>query len=623
MNRSVAYLGILFSVILGGILGLVASAIAFHVLDTDAGFIHMLIAIALGAFIGGALAVIRVRRYMRIEKQFAKYLTLVPKNAGFLIKAIIREMRYRKKVQGDVMAELVAHFEDELRDCKSDEERQKKTAQLIAEFGDAKLLAVLLRRAKKRCRPLWRTIAARTFQATGVLVLCFIIYVVWFFSGKPVATTDYIAELNQIVRPVADETLNAAAFYNKAAKLCDNLPKDISELLGKRYNEVTSERKQLIRKWLTDNEEIFELVIAGTQKPYYWQKYESGETGEVIAIIMPDLSGLRKLAYSLLWRIWFSAEQGQYQAAFDDIKACYRLGQHLRGDKTLIEQLVGMAIEARSIQTIRDIISEYQINSAALAKLQQDFEHITASEDFVISLKAEKMFLYDEIQRCFTKGHLGSGHLYLPRLMVLAETPAVEPEYIIPSIIYGAVLSPQNWSKAAKVLFTHPNKEQTKEMVDRLYASWDKMARKTPAQIRAEGIDIEKETMEIVKSNLLLEILVPAVGRVSEISYRLPVNVQATLTIIALLRYKQNLGHYPGNLNDLITAGYLNTLPMDSYSDKPLIYKKTDGNFILYSIGHNFKDDDGKVVRDSKGRVKRWADEGDWVFWPVPKSGSL
>jgi len=89
-----------------------------------------------------------------------------------IIKSVIKKMRYRKKVRAEVLAELVSDFESELKDFTTEEEREAKAQQLIEDFGDAKLLGRLLRRAKKRCRPLWRTIVARTFQTVGVLVLC-------------------------------------------------------------------------------------------------------------------------------------------------------------------------------------------------------------------------------------------------------------------------------------------------------------------------------------------------------------------------------------------------------------------------------------------------------------------
>ena len=611
MKRLIAYLGILASIILGGILGLIALVLAFGALEADLGIVHLLIGIALGAFLGGILAVSRVRRYLGEgrEKQLAKYLASVPDNAGDIIKSIIRQMRYRKKVRQDVMAELSAHFEDELKDCKSEEERDKKAQKLIEDFGDVKLLAVLLRRAKKRCRPLWRTVVTRAFQTVGILILCFIIYTAWFLTGKPVVTVDYVAELNRIVRPVADENLNAAPLYVEAAELVDKLPDETKELLSKKYNEVTPEQKQLIEKWLESNNEALELVIAGSQKPYYWPKYETGEenTGEMMAVLLPHLSGFRSLTRALRLRAHLRAEQGRYEDAFDDMKACYRFGQHLRGDKFFIEQLVGMALERLATQTLRDILGEHEIDPAILATLQNDFEQMIADEDFSVSFKFAKLCLYDEIQRCFTEDRIGSGHISLEgfrRFQVLEGLSSSDYD------LFEGFLT-----KSLHVLFTHPNKQESREMVDRYYDTfWDKITRKTPAQIQAENIDIEKQAMELVKGNILLEILTPAIGRVCEIAYRNKIDVEAALAVIAMLRYRQDKGGYPESLGKLIEANYLRKLPLDPFSDSPLVYKKTDDDFILYSIGQNFKDDGGLRYSEHP-----WGgyDKGDRVFWPV------
>ena len=58
---------------------------------------------------------------------------------------------------------------------------------------------------------------------------------------------------------------------------------------------------------------------------------------------------------------------------------------------------------------------------------------------------------------------------------------------------------------------------------------------------------------------------------------------------------------------------------MDSFSDKPLVYKKTNDSFLLYSIGLNFKDDGGQIVRDNKGGANKWLEQDDVVLWPVIK----
>jgi len=558
---------------------------------------------------------IKMKKQNRKEGKLSK----LPVAASEFIKLVINKMRYRKQVREDVQAELAAHFEDELKGCKADTEREENARQLVGGFGDVKMLAVLLRRAKKRCRPLWRTVVARAFQTIGLLFVCLVLYIVWFLTGKPVVTTNYIAELNNMVRPVADESLNAAPLYNKASKMFEDLPDDIAKLLGKKYYEVTSEEKQVLEKWLTENEEHFQLVIAGSQKPYYWQHYE-GE--EMMSVLLPHLAGFRRIAFSLRWRVRLLAEKGRYEDAFSDIKACYRLGRHVKGNKVvLIEQLVGVAIEAVAVGSIRDILSEHQFDAATLTVLQKDIEQIIAGEDFGMSFAGEKLFIYDEIQRCFTEDRFGGGHLYLSRISQISFTGDPHTQ-TLEELIVGSIFNPEAWPVAVKVLFFHPNKQQTREATDRFYAYCDTVAQKTPAQIRAQGIDVEKEYMKIIRDNVLLMILTPALEKVSEIGHRHRTNVEATVTILALQCYKADKGSYPDDLQQLITAGYLRQLPVDVYSEKPLVYRKSDDSFILYSIGENFEDDGGKPRTDSKGRPRLWGhdeEDSDAVFWPVPK----
>ena len=158
----------------------------------------------------------KIKRIISVKDLSFEHL---PPCAADFIKRVIKKMRYRKKVRADVAAELFAHFEDELKDCSTAEQKEQKAQLLIDTFGDIKLLAVLLRRAKKRCRPLWRIMFARTCQAIVILFVCCIAYVAWFLTGKPSITTNYVEQLNRLTRPTADESLNAAPLYKKACEL--------------------------------------------------------------------------------------------------------------------------------------------------------------------------------------------------------------------------------------------------------------------------------------------------------------------------------------------------------------------------------------------------------------------
>jgi len=624
----------------------------------------LLLLMVTGAFIGALVGRIVDSR----SKARQPSLEHLPAAIAEFVSLVVKKMRYRRSVRADVMAELAAHFEDALKDCTTDDERNQRAKQLIDDFGDVKLLGVLLRRAKKRCRPLWRTVAARTLQTIGLLIVFLIIYLIWFLTGEPKITVDYVAQLNRMVHPAADESLNAAPLYRQAAQLygepsddflrffaenneqirdedsphrdrrianeidrlfSDDRPAEankkkqeikaavknrLRELMSKRYRNSTGGERKFAARWLQENEQALELVVTGTKKPYYWPRYDKtvGVTGLMWDNIqMPHLSNFRDWAVALGCRASLRAESGLYSQAFADAEACYRLGQQVKQHGTIIEQLVGIAVESVPARALQDILAEYKIDSELLAALQHDLETMMAQEDFAPSFETEKIFAYDAIQRLFTEDRLGEGHLSVEGLKVISSMAHRNTiEYL---------LEEGNWTVPLQILFTHPNKRQSKEMVDRVYSLADEMSHLSPAQLRAEKIDFQDQLEKAANGNLLLEVAVPALERMNEIAHRIKIRNQVLIPTIALLRYKQDKGFYPADLKELILAGYLTDVPVDPYSNRPVAYRRTPDGFTLYSFSRDFDDDGGEISRDATGRVEMWPADGDQVFWPVAK----
>ena len=120
----------------------------------------------------------------------------LPVDVAEFIDLIVKKMRYKRKVRRDVRQELVDHFTDALADCENENEKNEQAQKLIKQFGNAKVLAKLIRRGKKRCRPLWKKAIIRSFQGLGIFVLLFILYSLWFFTGKPTVNVDYVKYSN-------------------------------------------------------------------------------------------------------------------------------------------------------------------------------------------------------------------------------------------------------------------------------------------------------------------------------------------------------------------------------------------------------------------------------------------
>ena len=435
----------------------------------------------------------------------------LPNSAVEYINLVIKNMRYRKKARDEVREEMFDHFELYLKDCATNEEKEQKAQLLISEFGDPKLLAILMRRAKKRCRPLWRTVVARTFQALAAMIILLILYIAWFLSGKPVITTNYIAEINNLVRPSTDESLNAAPLYNKAFETLVDV-NDGKELLRIRFYDANDEQIKLIRQWLTKNEATLAIVTKGAKLPYCWHKYESKDPEQsMMSVLLPHLAPSRNIAYALCWRAWLNAQTNDFNSAFQDIETCYRLGRHYKGEKTLVEQLVGMAIEALALRTSRQMLDACKIESSALADFQQHLQPLIDGDDFKTDFRLEKLFILDEIQRSFTDSRFGPNHIYPKHIFgAIWMMGAYDP------ISTDSGLTLKQLTYVLRILFMHPNKAETTTTANAFYKFIDENTTKTPARLHTEGINLFDESKRFAKdsNNLFLQMLVPAIGRV-------------------------------------------------------------------------------------------------------------
>lgn len=81
------------------------------------------------------------------------------------------------------------------------------------------------------------------------------------------------------------------------------------------------------------------------------------------------------------------------------------------------------------------------------------------------------------------------------------------------------------------------------------------------------------------------------------------------------MRFHQDKGRLPSELDELVKGGYLRQLPADPYSDKPLVYSVKGENFKIYSLGKNYRDDGGKG-HFLPNPLCSQISPTDLVFWP-------
>jgi hypothetical protein len=694
-------------------------------------------------------------------------LNMLPATVREYIAALVKKMRYRRKIREDVRAEITAHFEDELKDCKTIAEKEQKAGQLVTEFGDFKLLAILLRRAKKRCRPLWRTVVARTFQTVGVLIVCFIFYTIWFSFGRPTIDVDYLKLFNLMNQPKIQKQDNAWPHYEKAFELYvprsrlvkqvisyrhngrdrenaiwlkhmlrdnaqkiqswleknqkywDNLTPDQQTVLLKcleynwvpfpqvvhqSYNDwrtttffrmaehiiqcikedtnitapqpsgilisspepgypsaelkkwlengtippnffeaisvavlreaikwfknlpedisapLTDVECEYIGRWIAQNEPAWLQFKAGSEKSYCYRPYAydpNDRDKSLWSIAQPPLSSLRRLAFMSIWRSRINRDQGRLQQSIDDCFVVVRCAAHWQGKGTIIQQLVGLGINNLAHQEILDILADRKLSADELEGLQEQLSKIYPGDYPLINIESEKLIFMDIIQHSFTDGGPGGGHLipgswnkYMDLGSPAPDVDKTEERLYMP--FYTAVS------------MYHARRDATVAKANEIFDLESKLTRMTPYERHVSNIKTPDEIMHDSWENyrfFLIQIFLPATTRVSELGYRGKMVHEATLALLAVLRWQLQNNQYPATLDELVAAGLLKELPKDPYSDKSFVYKKKDDDFILYSVGPNFKDDGGEIFVKN-GNPRRWGTDkaGDIVFWPVIKS---
>ena len=527
----------------------------------------------------------------------------LPVCASEFIRRVVRRMWWRRKARQEVQAELTAHFEDALRDCATAEEKERAARELIEGFGDARLLATLCHRAKKRCRPLWLKALVRSGQGLGVILLYGIVCMLPTLVGRPTIRVNYAQWLSNHWRPQGQGGENAKVYYDKAVELYVPPPQGLEEKMQlRRWGSVgySDSDVQVIEQWLAGNQAMFSALRQGANTPHYWPTYDSNESTPIETSIvgreMQSLGQWRRVMFAFKQQILWEARRGEVAQALDDCLALGRFGRHVQNKGSLSGQLAGISMESLSYDGIMALAQNPELAPAILERVQKE---LTARFDLnrqVIDLECEKALWLDHIQRTFTDDGRGGGH-------ALSE---------------GFPYAAGDWTGnlLRTLRFHYPDRRQTVAMVERFFHSEQMRLNALP---EARHIADPNAPAQISTLNLMLSLVAPAYERVAQQAWRLKTHEVGVITLLALRRYFRANGSYPENLDLLVQQGFLKPQPRDPFGRGTLTYRKTDQGFLLYSWGLNFQDDGGQSGTDSQGRPRNWADNGDWVLGPIDK----
>src|SRR5262245_5423904 len=181
----------------------------------------------------------------------------------------------------------------------------------------------------------------------------------WMGVPSPPEGDDYFVDLYRYAQTRLKIDTTAAEFEELAerTRLRPWKAKDFREVAG----------------WLKANERQLKLVRQAAQRTHYFSPLcPGGKRATLIAVLLPGIQKTREFASALQARAMLQIGEGRYDEAWEDLLALHRIGRHVAGGATLIESLVGMAIENRASEGDAVFIARAQVDSKARKKCLRD-----------------------------------------------------------------------------------------------------------------------------------------------------------------------------------------------------------------------------------------------------------
>lgn len=315
----------------------------------------------------------------------------------------------------------------------------------------------------------------------------------------------------------------------------------------------------------------------------------------LLNMLLPQLGQIRSLTRLTSARATIALEKTDHAAFLARIDEMIALSKHAANQPGALGGLVGAAVRARALESVRRAVLSGTLNDITLASLDTRLRaaptltaaHLFATEQVMTENVIEFVYFAGP-EGMLAIQNLGTGN---------NPTPKPTKRFIQDGVALGTGMPDRATQLTlSKAYYEHMRQLGTLNPAQRADAA-------TPARL-----------LDDVKNNLLLGILTPSLSRVFTVLDQIAADDQGTLALIALERYRIAHNSYPESLAALVPA-FLSSGLIDPYNGKPLGYLPpkaggyADGRgFVLYVAGPDAIDNGGNV--DFKEPFQSQGDKG-------------
>jgi hypothetical protein len=376
---------------------------------------------------------------------------------------------------------------------------------------------------------------------------------------------------------------------------------------AKRFPWTEREHPRLAA-WLKANEKPLALVIEATKRSHCFSpvlppRREKGPSWLIDARV-PGVYQSREIAGALAARVMLRTGQGAAGDAWQDLLACHRLGRLVGRGATLLDGLAGFSIEGTSSRAALAFLAQEKLDAKQLANCLRDLQELPPLPGIARQLDLSERFLVLDSLMMIVRQSVG----YLDRLAASRTTiPSSLPQDIIErwrvegltDIDWDRALTNANrWYDRLAAAARESDRKSRDKKLDQIVA--DVKALKTK---RADPEELVRRLRSDAGArgefigDIVIGLLLPSADRLAKSADRVQQVHDNVILAFALACYQRELGRYPKELAALAPK-YLERIPQDLFSGQPLIYRPKENGYLLYSVGVNGKDEDGRGYED-------------------------
>jgi hypothetical protein len=364
-------------------------------------------------------------------------------------------------------------------------------------------------------------------------------------------------------------------------------PKDNPELTG----------------WLKQNENPLSVITEATRRPAYYNPLVPKRTEDwspgLQESFLPTVQRCREVAAALVSRAMLRVSEGKVDEAWQDLLTCHRLSRMVARGGTLIELLVGIAVEFTSEAADVSFLEHANLTSKQILACWEDVRALPPMATVADKLDLTHRFiLLDTMMLAARHG--------APFLEEMSRGGDVKPpkgnqlkaKLFTRSINWDPAFRNANrWSdRVAAALRITDRTARVREM-STIDQELKNLNRQFPGMAVVENLVVGPERRGEMIGNLLISIMLSAFKKVQDAAERCEQGQRNLHLAFALAAFQRDNGHYPDKLDELAPK-YLEKIPDDLFSEKPLIYRLEGRGYLLYSVGLNGIDEDGRGYGD-------------------------